>query len=173
MVICCLLHSAIPRNIIAQHSSCSHEPYVWCIGSSPQCLNQCQCQCCVFLSVSLALSGVLPVSAVHALESRPPLQLLSHFHHLNVRKQMLIMILSHCSLPHRTQHINYSTCPFTKCEFRQIHSPNIIQTHTMCSASPSQTFQYFWNEKSVKVQQITVCVCVYQLDYQKLYSQQS
>lgn len=118
MAICCLLHSAIPRNIIAQHSSCSHESYVSCIWSSPQCLSQ--CQCLVFLSVSLALSVALPVSVVRALGSRPPLQLLSHSHHLNVRKQKSIMIMSHCYLTERnillTVHVhsqNVNTDKFT------------------------------------------------------------
>jgi hypothetical protein len=42
----------------------------------------------------------------------------------------------------------------------QIHSPHVTQTHTMCSAAPSQTFHYFWHERSVKVQQIALCVYV-------------
>ena len=37
-------------------------------------------------------------------------------------------------------------------------------THTMYSAAPSQTLHYFWNERSVKVQQNTLyvfmCMCV-------------
>jgi hypothetical protein len=93
MAICCLLHSATPHNIIAQYSSCFHESYVCCIGSSPQCPNQ--CQSLVFLVVSPALSGVLPVSAVRVLESHPHLQLPSHSHHLNVRKLKSIVNISH------------------------------------------------------------------------------
>ena len=37
----------------------------------------------------------------------------------------------------------------------------MTQAHTRCSAVPSQTFHYFWNERSVKIKQITVCVCVF------------
>lgn len=116
MAICCLLHSAIPNNIIAQHSSCFHESYVCCIGSSPQCPNQ--CQSLVFLLVSLALPGVLPVSAVRVLESHLPLQLPSHSHHLNITKHKSTVNLRHYC--HTTEHIN-STCLFKTCEYRQIH----------------------------------------------------